>query len=87
MAASSKQILLGPATEEIKALLSQSGDPLDALRKIQTDYGLDLPQIEAIFPLLDLCGYTRLDIHLTCLAALNNAIITRIKDPEFKLEQ
>ncbi|KAG0172363.1 Cofactor of BRCA1 [Apophysomyces sp. BC1034] len=86
MASSSKNILVGPANEQIKELLSQSGDPLEALLKIQQDYGLNVPQIQAIFPLLDLCGYTRLDIHLACLEALNNAIISRIKESDFKLE-
>ncbi|KAF7728910.1 Cofactor of BRCA1 [Apophysomyces ossiformis] len=86
MAAMSKKILVGPATEQVKDLLSQSGEPLEALRKIRDDYGLDLPQIQAILPLLDLCGYTRLDIHLACLNALNDAIIARINEPDFKLE-
>ncbi|KAI8370436.1 uncharacterized protein BYT42DRAFT_502423 [Radiomyces spectabilis] len=83
---SEKKILIGPADEEIKGLLSQSGDPLEAIRGIQRDYGLDLPGIEAIYPLLDLCGYSRREIHAKCLAILHNAVVARIRDPSFALE-
>ncbi|KAI7861575.1 cofactor of BRCA1-domain-containing protein [Spinellus fusiger] len=82
----SKTYLIGPAEETIKAHLSQSGDPLEAIRTIQKIYGLDLPGIEALYPLLDLAGYSRQEVHRHCLDALNKAIMERIENPEFTLE-
>ncbi|KAI8344275.1 cofactor of BRCA1-domain-containing protein [Chlamydoabsidia padenii] len=79
------QTLIGPADEKIKTLLSQS-DPIEAIRSIQQDYGLDLAGMEASYPLLDLCGYSRFDIHLAVLNQLNHAVITKIKSPSFQLE-
>ncbi|KAL0076970.1 hypothetical protein J3Q64DRAFT_1647090 [Phycomyces blakesleeanus] len=81
----SKTNLIGPAEETIKAHLSQSGDPLEAIRTIQRIYGLDLPGIEAMYPLLDLAGYSRHEVHLYCLDALNKAILARIESPDFTL--
>ncbi|KAI9308217.1 cofactor of BRCA1-domain-containing protein [Cunninghamella echinulata] len=80
-----KENLIGPADEKIKSLLSQY-DPIDAIRSIQQDYGLDLDGIDASYPLLDLCGYSRLEIHLACLDALNNSIIEKINKDSFQLE-
>lgn len=82
-----KELLIGPAEEQIRTLLSQSGDPLEAIRSIQKNYGLDLPGIEDMYPLLDLCGYSRLEIHTGCLDALNKATVAHIQDPAFQLEQ
>ncbi|KAI9027163.1 cofactor of BRCA1-domain-containing protein [Phycomyces nitens] len=81
----SKTNLIGPAEETIKAHLSQSGDPLEAIRTIQRIYGLNLPGIEAMYPLLDLAGYSRHEVHLYCLDALNKAILARIDSPDFTL--
>ncbi|KAI7900306.1 cofactor of BRCA1-domain-containing protein [Cokeromyces recurvatus] len=81
-----KKQLIGPAEEEIRTLLSQSGDPLEAIKAIQKDYGLDLPDIENIYPLLELCGYSRLEIHKACLDALNKAVVEQIEKPTFQLE-
>ncbi|KAK4511142.1 uncharacterized protein ATC70_012354 [Mucor velutinosus] len=83
---SEKKELIGPAEEEIRTLLSQSGDPLEAIRAIQKDYGLDLAGIDDMYPLLDLCGYSRLEIHGTCLDALNKATVHHIEQPTFQLE-
>lgn len=82
-----KKLLIGPAEEDIRTLLSQSGDPLEAIRSIQRDYGLDLPGIENMYPLLDLCGYSRLEIHTACLDALNKATVALIEQRSFQLEQ
>ncbi|ORZ25245.1 cofactor of BRCA1-domain-containing protein [Absidia repens] len=81
----SRQILIGPAEEKIKEFLSQS-DPIEAIRSIQQDYGLDLDGIDASYPLLDLCGYSRLEIHLAVLEQLNKAVIDKINSPSFQLE-
>ncbi|KAI8365513.1 cofactor of BRCA1-domain-containing protein [Blakeslea trispora] len=81
-----KKQLIGPAEEEIRTLLSQSGDPLEAIRVIQKDYGLDLPGIDDMYPLLDLCNCSRLDVHNACLSALNKAIVNHIEQPDFQLE-
>lgn len=80
-------LLIGPAEEQIRTLLSQSGDPLEAIRAIQKNYGLDLEGIEDMYPLLDLCGYSRLEIHTACLDALNKATVAHVQDPSFQLEQ
>jgi hypothetical protein len=82
----SSHILIGPADEKIKTMLSQS-DPIEAIRSIQQDYGLDLAGMEASYPLLDLCGYSRLDIHMAVLNQLNHAVITKINSPSFQLEK
>jgi hypothetical protein len=82
-----KKLLIGPAEEQIRTLLSQSGDPLEAIHAIQRDYGLDLPGIENMYPLLDLCGYSRLEIHTACLDALNKAAVDHIQQPSFKIDQ
>ncbi|KAG2195363.1 hypothetical protein INT47_004471 [Mucor saturninus] len=82
-----KKLLIGPADEEIRTLLSRSGDPLEAIRSIQRDYGLDLPGIDDMYPLLDLCGYSRLEIHTACLDALNKATVSLIQKRTFQLEQ
>lgn len=84
---SKKKELIGPAEEKIRTLLSQSGDPLEAIRAIQKDYGLDLVGIDNMYPLLDLCGYSRLEIHRACLDALNKATVHHIEQPSFKLEE
>ncbi|KAI9472246.1 MAG: cofactor of BRCA1-domain-containing protein [Benjaminiella poitrasii] len=81
-----KKQLIGPAEEEIRTLLSQSGDPLEAIKAIQKDYGLDLPGIDNMYPLLELCGYSRLEIHKACLDALNKAVVEHIEKPTFQLE-
>ncbi|KAI8097883.1 uncharacterized protein B0P05DRAFT_461483 [Gilbertella persicaria] len=81
-----KKQLIGPVEEEIRTLLSQSGDPLEAIRAIQRDYGLDLVGIDDMYPLLDLCGCSRLEIHSACLNALNKAIVEHIEKPSFQLE-
>lgn len=87
MSSSEKKELIGPAEEEIRTLLSQSGDPLEAIRAIQKDYGLDLAGIDDMYPLLDLCGYSRLEIHGACLDALNKATVHHIEQPTFQLEK
>jgi hypothetical protein len=84
---STKKQLIGPAVEQIQLLLSQSGEPLEAIRAIQKDYGLDLAGIEDMYPLLDLCGYSRLEIHRACLDALNKATVAHIESPSFQLEK
>ena len=84
---SEKTLLIGPAEEQIRTLLSQSGDPLEAIRAIQRNYGLDLAGINDMYPLLDLCGYSRLEIHTACLNALNEATVAHIQDPSFQQEQ
>ncbi|GAA5806260.1 cofactor of BRCA1-domain-containing protein [Helicostylum pulchrum] len=84
--AGNKKLLIGPAEEQIRVLLSQSGDPLEAIRAIQRDYGLDLPGIEDMYPLLDICGYSRLEIHTACLDALNKATVAHVQLPSFLLE-
>ncbi|ORX55586.1 hypothetical protein DM01DRAFT_1334977, partial [Hesseltinella vesiculosa] len=85
MESSPKDILIGPADEKIKQLLSQA-DPLEVIKTIQRDYGLAIPSIDATFAMMDLCGYSRYEIHLACLDALNNAVIEKIKSPAFQLE-
>lgn len=82
-----KKQLIGPAEDQIRALLSQSGDPLGAIRAIQHDYGLDLKGIENMYPLLELCGYSRLEIHGACLNALNKAAVEKIESSSFQLEK
>lgn len=82
-----KKLLIGPAEEQIRVLLSQSGDPLEAIRAIQRDYGLDLAGIDDMYPLLDICGYSRLEIHTACLDALNKATVAHVQQPSFQLEQ
>ncbi|KAI8090045.1 uncharacterized protein BX664DRAFT_240731, partial [Halteromyces radiatus] len=81
----SRQVLIGPADDKIKEILSQQ-DPIDAIRSIQQQYGLDLNGIDATYPLLDLCGYSRLEIHLAILDQLNKAVITKINSSSFQLE-
>jgi hypothetical protein len=87
MTDTSKKLLIGPAEDQIRNLLSHSGDPVEAIRAIQRDYGLDLPGIENMYPLLDLCGYSRLEIHTACLDALNKATVAHIQEPTFGIEQ
>lgn len=82
-----KKQLIGPAEDQIRTLLSQSGDPLEAIRAIQKDYGLDLSGIENMYPLLELCGYSRLEIHRACLDALNKAAVEKIESNSFQLEK
>ncbi|KAI8986002.1 cofactor of BRCA1-domain-containing protein [Pilobolus umbonatus] len=81
-----KRILIGPAGEEIRTLLSNSGNPVKAIENIQNTFGLNLPGIEDMYPLLDLCGYSRFDIHKVCLDALNTETVKYIESPSFQLE-
>ncbi|KAG1456283.1 hypothetical protein G6F46_007688 [Rhizopus delemar] len=83
----SKKILIGPAEEDIRALLSQSREPSEVIKTIQKEYGLDLLGIEHMYPLLDFCGYSRLDIHKACLDALNIETVKYIESSSFQLEQ
>ncbi|ORE04595.1 hypothetical protein BCV72DRAFT_12606 [Rhizopus microsporus var. microsporus] len=81
-----KKILIGPAEEEIRTKLSQSREPLEVIKAFQKEYGLDLPGIEHMYPLLDLCGYSRYEIHKACLEALNKETVRYIESPSFQLE-
>lgn len=87
MTDTSKKSLIGPAGDQIRTLLSAASDPLEAIRTIQKDYGLDLAGIDDMYPLLDLCGYSRLEIHTACLDALNKATVAHIQEPSFGIEQ
>ncbi|KAI9323386.1 cofactor of BRCA1-domain-containing protein [Dichotomocladium elegans] len=80
------KILLGPATETIYQQLTGEGDLEKAINDIQKIYGLDIvPSMDSIYPLLDLSGCSRLEIHWACLHALNTAAVEKIKTPEFLL--
>ncbi|KAI8888564.1 hypothetical protein K501DRAFT_240060 [Backusella circina FSU 941] len=81
-----KKILIGPAEEEIRNLLFESGEPQEAIAKLQNTYGLDLVGIDDMYPLLDQCNYSRLQIHKACLDALNQAVVKRIQEPSFDLD-
>ncbi|KAI8979320.1 cofactor of BRCA1-domain-containing protein [Mycotypha africana] len=75
------KILIGNAAEDIRTLLTSSGagGPYEAIRSIQTDYGLNFPGIENIYPLLEACGCSRLEIHQYCLKALNDKVVAYIE--------
>jgi hypothetical protein len=82
-----KEILIGPAEEQIKTLLFESGEPQEAIAKLQNTYGLALAGIDDMYPLLDQCNYSRLQIHKACLDALNQAVVKRIEEPSFGLNE
>ena len=74
------------SSEYIRTLLSQH-DPLTVISEVQSKHGLDLPNVGAVYPLLDFQGYTRHDVHRACLNAITNSVLAKIQDPEFTVEQ
>ncbi|GAB5593379.1 hypothetical protein Unana1_08279 [Umbelopsis nana] len=74
------------SSEYIRTLLSQH-DPLTVISEVQSKHGLDLPNVSAVYPLLDFQGYTRHDVHKACLNAITSNILAKIQDPEFTVGQ
>ncbi|KAG2187642.1 hypothetical protein INT44_005332 [Umbelopsis vinacea] len=74
------------SSEYIRTLLSQH-DPLTVISEVQSKHGLDLPNVGAVYPLLDFQGFTRHDVHKACLNAITSSILAKINDPEFSVEQ
>ena len=74
------------SSEYIRTLLSQH-DPLTVISEVQSKHGLDLPNVNAVYPLLDFQGFTRHDVHKACLNAITSSILAKINDPEFTVEQ
>lgn len=81
-----KSLAMDKSSEYIRELLSQH-DPLTVISEVQTKHGLDLPNVGAVYPLLDFQGYTRHDVHKACLSAISNSILAKVHDPEFSVEQ
>ncbi|CDH53519.1 negative elongation factor b [Lichtheimia corymbifera JMRC:FSU:9682] len=77
---------LEPSPDTLQQRIAESPNLEQAINDIQRDYSLSiLPGMEAIYPLLDISGCTRLQIHTACLQAINNAAVTRILSPDFGL--
>lgn len=74
------------SSEYIRTLLSQH-DPLTVISEVQSKHGLDLPNVGAVYPLLDFQGYTRHDVHKACLNAITSNILAKIQDPDFSVDQ
>ncbi|CAM0136287.1 hypothetical protein VKS41_006909 [Umbelopsis sp. WA50703] len=74
------------SSEYIRELLSQH-DPLTVISEVQSKHGLDLPNVGAVYPLLDFQGYTRHDVHKACLNAITSSILAKVHDPEFSVDQ
>lgn len=79
---------LEPSPDTLQQCIAESPNLEQAINDIQRDYSLSiLPGMEAIYPLLDISGCTRLQIHTACLQAINNAAVTRILSPDFGLAE
>lgn len=66
--------------EELKTTLTNCEDPFRAIKDIQDENGIALPQIKPALPLLDLLGVKRLDFHLAVLDDMKERLIKRIQE-------
>ena len=66
--------------EELKTTLTNCEDPFRAIKEIQDENGIALPQIKPALPLLDLLGVKRLDFHLAVLDDMKERLIKRIQE-------
>ncbi|KAG0270513.1 Cofactor of BRCA1 [Actinomortierella ambigua] len=72
-------VLLGPrAGEKIRDMLVKQ-KPGQAIVQIQERCGLNLPDIQAIYPLLDHHGRSRYDVHSSCMKALKAKLLQKLE--------
>ncbi|KAG0244567.1 Cofactor of BRCA1 [Actinomortierella wolfii] len=72
-------VLLGPrAGEKIRDMLVKQ-KPGQAIVQIQEKCGLNLPDIQAIYPLLDHHGRSRYDVHSSCMKALKAKLLQKLE--------
>ncbi|KAF9970137.1 Cofactor of BRCA1 [Actinomortierella ambigua] len=72
-------VLLGPrAGEKIRDMLVKQ-KPGQAIVQIQEKCGLNLPDIQAIYPLLDHHGRSRYDVHSSCMKALKAKLVQKLE--------
>lgn len=79
--------LIGPAPDYISERLTQSSDPAQTIRELQQQFALRVvPDLDIIYPLWDLTGRSRAELHTACLKTLCDAVVEHIKSSAFELD-